>query len=156
MKEDDEPVKILIADDDKDDQELFSDALDESGIPSELETFDNGKELMDNLHDPAEPNPDLIVLDMNMPLKDGKECLKEIKADPELCNIPTVMFTTSNNEHDINETYEAGANLFVQKPTIFSKMVSIIKKILTLDWKDFFPRPLRERFFVSEKTIGKD
>src|SRR5436190_4046279 len=128
MSEKDEPVRILLADDDKDDQELFSDALEETQIPSELHTVNNGKELMENLHDASEPNPDLIVLDMNMPLKDGRECLKEIKSDPELCEIPTVMYTTSNNEHDIQETYDSGANLFVQKPTIFSKLVSIIKK----------------------------
>ncbi len=73
-------------------------------------------------------------------MKENDEPVKiEIKAHPELCDIPTVMYTTSNNEHDIKETYVAGANLFVQKPTIFNKLIRILKWILTMDWKDFMP-----------------
>src|SRR4051812_23778728 len=86
-----EPVKVLLAEDDKDDQEFFSEALDKSKVPSELTTVENGQELVDHLKDPAEPNPDIIFMDINMPGKGGKEALAEIKSDETLKEIPTVM-----------------------------------------------------------------
>src|SRR4051812_10479626 len=113
---DNEPIKAIMADDDHDDQEMFQEAIEETQVPVDLTVVDNGQQLMDNLHDPEEPNPDIIFLDINMPVKDGKECLAEIKADDDLKDIPTVMYTTSNHEKDIEETFNSGANLFVSKP----------------------------------------
>jgi CheY-like chemotaxis protein len=148
-----EPVKVMLADDDKEGQEIFAEAVAESNIPVELTTADNGQELMDKLHDPNEPNPDVIFLDINMPVKDGKEALKEIKSDEELKDIPTVIYTASDSKKDIEDTFHAGANLYVTKPVSFRSLVSIIRKILTLDWKKYLPRPIRELFFVSDKDI---
>ncbi|MEO6301873.1 MAG: response regulator [Bacteroidia bacterium] len=149
-----DPIKILLADDDKDDQHLFKEALDHTPVPTELTTENNGQDLMDNLRDPEIPNPDVIFLDINMPGKNGKECLKEIKEDEELKDIPTVMYTTSTSEQDINETYQKGANLYVPKPYSFSSIILILKNIFTLKWKQLFIKPDKKDFVLSEKTVN--
>ncbi len=148
-----DPIKITLADDDKDDQHLFKEALDHTNVPAELTIKNNGQDLMDNLHDPEIPNPDIIFLDINMPGKNGKECLKEIKEDEALKDIPTVMYTTSTNEQDINEAYHKGANLYVPKPYSFSSIISILKNIFTLKWKHLFTKPDKKDFVLSEKTV---
>ncbi len=149
----DEPVKILLAEDDKDDQELFQEALDKSEIPSELTVVDNGKELIDTLKDPNEPNPDIIFIDINMPEKNGKEALAEIKADDTLKEIPAIILSTSKNEKDINETYEAGANLYVHKPSTFESFILLLKKVFSLKWAGALLKPIKKRFVLSEKNL---
>ncbi len=149
-----EPVKVVLADDDKDDQEIFTEALTQTDIPANITTVDNGEELMDHLKDPAEPNPDIIFLDINMPAKGGKEVLEEIKSDNELKDIPTVMLSTSENPKDVEDTFNAGANLYVRKPYSFRNFVLLLKKIFSLKWAGDLMRPLRKNFFLSEKNIG--
>ena len=149
----DEPLKVTLADDDKDDQEIFQEALNQTPVVSELTTVDNGQELMDNLKDETIPNPDVIFLDINMPGKDGKECLKEIKNDDNLKDIPTVMFTTSTSEKDIEETHKTGANLFVPKPNSFNTLVVILKNIFTFKWSDLFKRPEKKDYLLSDKDL---
>ena len=148
-----EPVKVVLADDDKDDQELFTEALNHAEIPADVTTVDNGQELINHLKDPAEPNPDIIFLDINMPVKDGKQVLAEIKADETLKDIPTVMLSTSENPKDVEETFNAGANLYVRKPYSFRNLVLLLKKIFTLKWAGDLLKPLRKSFFMSEKHI---
>src|SRR6187401_1671045 len=114
-----EPVKVILTDDDKDSQKIFKDALARTKIPAELITADNGQQLMEKLHDPGHPTPDVIFLDINMPKKNGKECLVEIKSNKNLKDIPCVMYSASGTEKDIEETYRAGANLYVTKPMSF-------------------------------------
>ena len=151
-----EPVKILLAEDDKDDQEFFSEALDASKVPSELTTVENGQELIDHLKDPAEPNPDIIFMDINMPGKGGKEALAEIKSDETLKEIPTVMLSTSSHPTDIEETFEKGANLYVKKPNSIYSLVNILKKIFTLHWTKALMRPIKKAFFISEQNIADE
>ena len=150
-----EPVKVVLADDDKDDQEIFEDALNETSIPAELKTVDNGQELIDHLKDPAEPNPDIIFVDINMPLKDGKEVLAEIKSDETLKDIPTVVISTSDHPKDIEDTFNAGANLYVRKPFSFGSLIIILKKVFMLKWVGALLKPLRKTFFMSEKNISE-
>ena len=150
-----ETVKVVLADDDKDDQEIFEDALNEASIPAELKTVDNGQELLDHLKDPSEPNPDIIFLDINMPVKSGKEVLAEIKADETLKDIPTVVISTSDHPRDIEDTFKAGANLFVRKPFSFSSLIIMLKKIFMLKWAGELFKPLRKTFFMSEKNISE-
>jgi CheY-like chemotaxis protein len=150
-----EPAKVLLADDDKEDQELFQEALTETNIPSELTIVDNGKDLMDNLKDPAEPNPDIIFIDINMPVKNGKQALAEIKSDENLKDIPTVILSTSKNENDVEETFQAGANLYVPKPNSFGILIMMLKKIFSLKWTGDLFRPLRKTFLMSEDTVRK-
>lgn len=125
---------ILMADDDDDDRLLAQDALSESQLEGTLHFVENGEDLMDYLWrrgkyaPPAEaPRPGLILLDLNMPRKDGREALREIKADPELRRIPVVVLTTSKADTDIGAIYELGANSFISKPFQFEALVNVMK-----------------------------
>jgi len=125
---------ILMADDDDDDRLLAQDALSESQLEGDLHFVENGEDLMDYLWrrgkygPPADaPRPGLILLDLNMPRKDGREALREIKADPELRRIPVVVLTTSKADTDIGAIYELGANSFISKPFQFEALVNVMK-----------------------------
>ena len=113
---------------------LAKDAFEESRLSNTFEMVEDGEELMDYLHnrgkfsgDDARPLPGLILLDLNMPKKDGREALKEIKSCPELRRIPVVVLTTSKAEEDILRTYDLGVNSFVVKPVTFEALVDVLK-----------------------------
>jgi CheY-like chemotaxis protein len=148
-----EPIKVLLADDDKDDQHLFEEALEHTPVDTELTTVDNGKELMDKLKDPEIPNPDVIFLDLNMPVKDGKECVNEIKTDDSLKDIPVVIYSTSNSEKDKSDTYKAGANLYVSKPSSFSKIIQVLKNIFMLRWHKLSEPTDQKDFVVTDESV---
>jgi CheY-like chemotaxis protein len=154
--EEKEPLKILLAEDDKDDQELFMEALDATKVPSEVTTVENGEQLLSTLKDPAEPNPDIVFIDINMPVKDGKQALEEIKSNGELKDIPAVMLSTSNHPSDIEETFQKGANLYIQKPSSFIGFILILKKVFVLHWTKALINPVKNVFFVSEKNISRN
>lgn len=123
-------ILILLADDDEDDRMLTADALRISKLANTLSTVNDGEELMDYLYHrgryapPASsPKPGLLLLDLNMPRKDGREALREIKADPQLKSIPVVVLTTSKAEEDIERAYNLGANSFIVKPVSFDGLV---------------------------------
>ena len=127
---------ILMADDDPDDFFLVKDALKESGLPGDVQLVADGEELMDYLYRRGKffnlenmPLPCLILLDLNMPKKDGLEALTEIKKDPHFRRIPIVVFTTSGSEDDIFCSYELGASSFITKPTSFDELVEVLKKL---------------------------
>ena len=129
-------VTILMADDDDDDCLLTREALVESRLANDLYFVQDGEELMDYLYRRGQyaqqsksPRPGLILLDLNMPKKDGREALKEIKADPNLRRIPVVVLTTSKAEEDIVHSYDLGANSFITKPVTFDSLVEVIKTI---------------------------
>jgi CheY-like chemotaxis protein len=130
------PITILLADDDPDDRMLARDALDESRLANDLHEVVDGEELLEYLRrkgkyaDPASaPRPGLILLDLNMPRKDGREALREIKADPELRSIPVVVLTTSQAEEDIYRTYDLGVSSFITKPVSFEGLVAVMKAL---------------------------
>ena len=130
------PTVILMADDDADDRLLAGDALRECGLGESVRFVENGEELMDYLlhranysESAAPPRPGLILLDLNMPKKDGREALREIKANPELRQIPVIVFTTSNSDVDIHCTYDLGANSFIPKPVRFDSLVNVMKAL---------------------------
>ena len=129
-------ITILVAEDDEDDRLLMQDALEENRLANNLHFVGDGVELLDYLNhrgdfaDPkSSPRPSLILLDLNMPRKDGREALKEIKADPELRQIPIVVLTTSKAEEDILRTYDLGVSSFIAKPVVFDSMVQIMKMV---------------------------
>ncbi|GAB1542669.1 response regulator [Scytonema sp. NUACC21] len=139
---------ILMAEDDEDDRMLVREALTESRLTHELYTVTDGEELMDYLHQRGKyadkniaPRPCLILLDLNMPKKDGREALKEIKADSNLRQIPIVVLTTSKAEEDIHSTYDLGANSFIIKPATFASLVEVMKAIGKY-WFDTVELPL--------------
>ncbi|UCE71021.1 MAG: response regulator [Nitrospiraceae bacterium] len=143
-------VTILMADDDEDDRLMTKDALEESRLHNELRFVEDGEELMDYLRRQGEyadaekaPRPGLILLDLNMPRKDGREALKEIKADPELKRIPIIVLTTSKAEEDILRTYDLGVNSFIIKPVSFQGLVEVMKS-LALYWLEIVELPLEK------------
>jgi len=150
-----EPLKIILAEDDKDDQELFMEALDAANVPSEVTTVENGEELLSTLKDPTEENPDIVFIDINMPVKGGKQALAEIKSDQKLKDIPAVMLSTSNHPDEIEDTFNKGANLYIQKPSSFTGFILILKKVFFLHWTKALINPAKSIFFVSEKNIAR-
>lgn len=149
-----EPVKIILAEDDRDDQELFLEALTATEISSEVITVQNGDELVNTLKDADEAKPDIIFIDINMPVKGGKEALAEIKSDLKLKDIPAVMLSTSDHPKDIEDTLNNGANLYIQKPSSFTGFILILKKVFVLHWTKTLVNPVKKIFFVSEKNIS--
>src|SRR5687768_15797658 len=130
------PIVILLADDDEEDRMLAANALQESRVVNDLRFVTDGEELLDYLlhrgryEDPAfSPIPGLILLDLNMPRKDGREALREVKAHPDLRRIPIVVLTTSKAEEDIYRTYDLGANSFITKPVSFEGLVMVMRDI---------------------------
>jgi len=129
-------ITILLADDDADDRMMAADALEESRLANDLKFVEDGEELMDYLRRRGKfagsneaPRPGLILLDLNMPRKDGREALKEIKADPELRSIPVIVLTTSKAEEDIYRTYDLGVNSFITKPVNFESLVAVMRAL---------------------------
>ncbi len=128
-----ELVRILLAEDDDDDFFLTQRALQENRLRNEVTRVNDGEELMDYLRHSGDftaakpPAPSLILLDLNMPRKDGREALKEIKAHPEFRRIPIVVLTTSKAEEDILRTYDLGVNSYITKPVTFKSLVEIVK-----------------------------
>lgn len=127
MNTNSEPL-ILMADDDADDCTLARNALRESGARGAMRCIENGMELMDYLSR-SESAPVLILLDLNMPIKDGRQVLKEIKSMPAFQHIPVVVFTTSRESKDIAYSVEMGAQSFITKPNTFGEWVSIMKSL---------------------------
>lgn len=125
-----QPISILLADDDADDRLITLQAFRQHHVANDLRFVVDGEELMDYLlkRGPyaAAPRPGIILLDLNMPRKDGREALREIKAHPDLRHIPVVVLTTSGEEEDILRTYDLGASSFIRKPVGFDAFVRII------------------------------
>jgi CheY-like chemotaxis protein len=140
-------ITILLVDDDEEDLAMTVDALRESRLGNDLRTAHEGEELMDYLlrkgeySDPASsPMPGLILLDLNMPKKDGREALAEIKANPELRKIPVIVLTTSRAEEDIFRTYDLGVSSFITKPVTFAGLVEAMR-VLTQYWLEIVELP---------------
>lgn len=129
-------IEILIADDDAEDRMIILDTLKESRLKNTIQYVENGEELMLYLQNDGKysdkkkyPTPGIILLDLNMPKKDGREALKEIKADKNLKSIPIIILTTSKAEEDILKTYDLGVNSFITKPVTFSAMVEVMNTL---------------------------
>ena len=150
MKIEGKVITILLADDDPDDRKLTQDAFVENRLVNVLHCVEDGEELMEYLRRQGRyvdqkdaPLPGLILLDLNMPRKDGREALKEIKADPELRRIPIVVLTTSKAEEDILRTYDLGVNSYVTKPVTFKSLVELVK-VLGRYWFEVVELPPSE------------
>lgn len=129
------PITILMADDDQDDCLLVNKAFEASRLANDLRFVADGEELMDYLYRRGTyedaPRPGLILLDLNMPRKDGREALKEIKEDAGLKDIPVVVLTTSKDEEDILRSYNLGANSYITKPVTFEGLSDVMKSLGT-------------------------
>jgi len=140
-------IHIVIAEDDEEDRMLTREAMIESRVKNTVHFVEDGEYLMDYLHNKGDfsdkskyPAPGLILLDLNMPRKDGREALKEIKSNEHLKRIPVVILTTSKAEEDIIRTYDLGVNSFITKPVTFEGMINVMKTLGTY-WLDIVELP---------------
>lgn len=158
-------IVILMADDDDDDYLLTQKALKQSKLLNTLCRVRDGEELMDYLHGQGAyegqncPRPGVILLDLNMPKKDGREALKEIKSDPGLRGIPVVVFTTSKAEEDIYKSYQLGVNSFITKPVTFDGLIQVVQtlgrywfEIVELPVKNGADKPCENTETANEKA----
>ena len=142
------PIKILLADDDADDREIFQQALNDAHADAKLTTVADGEKLMQYLAEVDGQHPDIIFLDINMPGKNGKKCLQEIRSNDKLKHVPIVIFSTSAYKEDVEETFTNGANLYVSKPMSYQNQVNILKNIFSGDWQNELLKPDKTRFIL--------
>lgn len=140
---------ILLADDDEDDRLIFQEALQDVGSGLQLTTVSGGEQLMDLLLKDQGLRPDLLFLDLNMPCKNGYECLQEIKSHEELQQIPVIIFSTSLQAQSIRHVYEHGAALYMVKPVSFSDMRQMLEKVLEMDWNNMHQQLPPDQFIIK-------
>ena len=139
---------IFYTDDDADDILIFSQALKEAGNNNyNLKAVEDGEELLESLKNPP-PTPNIIFLDLNMPGKDGRETLKEIKEDEKLKNYPVIILSTSTSKADIDFTYKHGASHYMTKPRKYSDLIKMLQTCLKIDWKTY-DKPKIENYLLT-------
>jgi CheY-like chemotaxis protein len=132
---DQEPLYILLADDDESDRLIFREAFEEIKVKTVVNTVNDGDELIRYLESPGTILPHILFLDLNMPRKGGMECLKEIKCNPRYKDIAIAIYSTSAAEKDVEETFVKGANIYIKKPGSFEKLKKILAKVVTINWQ---------------------
>lgn len=144
-------ISIILTEDDADDQDFFQDALKDINIPAELLIVHDGAELITTLVETVTepPPPHLIFLDLNMPRKNGFECIKEIRENPKLKKIPIVVFTTTDNKTEVEKTFNLGANCFIQKPTSHRDLIQLINSALKLKLWETNSRLSKEKYVLT-------
>lgn len=130
-----EYMHIILADDDEDDRLFFTDAFDELKINTKVQTYNDGAALMDYLNDEDSILPEILFLDLNMPKKNGIECLQEIKSNPKFSNIAVAIYSTSSSEEHIEETFVNGANIYIKKPSDFNMLKKVLSDVVTINWQ---------------------
>jgi len=135
-----EYTRIFLADDDEDDCVLFQEALEELDRNTELIVSKDGEQLMKNFDEKVPPPPHVLFLDLNMPRKNGFECLKEMKRNEKLKDIPVVVFSTSGDKSSMETTFHDGAHYYIRKPGSFELLKKIIEKVLAQNWNEYSPR----------------
>ncbi|MFN3754933.1 response regulator [Flavobacterium sp.] len=130
-----EYIHIILADDDEDDRLFFTDAFDELKISTKVNTFNDGVELMNYLNQPEAILPNVLFLDLNMPRKNGIECLDEIKQNDRFNDIAIAIFSTSSSEEHIEETFVRGANIYIKKPSDFATLKKVLSDVVTINWQ---------------------
>jgi CheY-like chemotaxis protein len=143
------PLKILLADDDFDDCNFFKLALEALPLTTKLSIVNDGEQLMAYLDKNAQQLPDVLFLDLNMPRKNGFECLSEIKLNASLKILPVVIFSTSYEHEVINLLYQNGAKYFMRKPAEFSQLKNIIQHTVQLIMQENITQPTKENFVLT-------
>lgn len=132
-----EPTLIFLADDDDDDCMLFQEVLDDLDRNTELIISQDGEQLMKTFEEKVPPIPHVLFLDLNMPRKNGFECLKEIKLDKKLINIPIVVLSTAGDSDYIERAFNDGAHYYIRKPGCFEHLKKLIEKVLAQNWTEY-------------------
>lgn len=128
-------ILITLADDDEDDRLFFTDAFDELKINTVVNTVNDGVQLMDFLNNPESVLPNIIFLDLNMPIKSGIDCLKEIKQNDRFKDIAIAIYSTSSSDEDVENTFVLGANIYIKKPSDFNTLKKVLNEVVTLNWQ---------------------
>lgn len=128
-------IHIILADDDEDDRLFFTDAFNELGMNTRVNTFNDGIELMNYLNSNDAVLPQILFLDLNMPKKNGIECLNEIKANSNMSDIAIAIYSTSASEEDIEETFVLGANIYIKKPSSFKQLKKVLSEVVSINWQ---------------------
>jgi len=144
-----DPIKIFLAEDDEDDREFFKEALKNLPIQTELTILKDGEELMAALDTCIPPPPFVIFLDLNMPRKNGFECLTEMRQIAKLRKIPIIILSTSDNEDAINTTYSLGANFYIRKPRSFAQLKKVIELVLTVELAKGGQQITKEKYLLA-------
>jgi CheY-like chemotaxis protein len=143
------PIQIILADDDEDDRLLFRDAFKEIKLKTEVRLLNDGVELMEYLGQGSAVKPHVLFLDLNMPRKNGMDCLDEIRNHEGLKDIAVVIYSTSASEEDIEETFVRGANVYIRKPNNFNELKKILEKVITINWQYHTSGLNKENFLLS-------
>ena len=144
-----EPLNVLLADDDEDDRLFFKDAIDEVKIKTNVTMVNDGVELMDYLNKQNIVLPHVIFLDLNMPRKNGIQCLEEIRANKVLRDLSVAIYSTSASEDDIEETFVKGANVYIKKPNDFATLKRAIAQVISINWQYQTSGLNKENFLLS-------
>ena len=154
MKHKQNSIHILLAEDDEDDEFLFKELITHLSVSTFLITVQDGEKLMNVLSTyPTIPPPHLIFLDINMPRKNGLECLTEIRSHKRYDNTPVFMFSTSQDEGSVNKAYEIGANLYIPKSQFFSGEKDIIEQLFSIHWKEYISKLPRDQFIFGKVAV---
>ena len=145
-------TKVVIAEDDNDDFELFNGAIQELSLSVEITRAENGEILMRLLDVNI---PDILFLDLFLPRKDGKICLREIRANKKYDYLPVIIFSSFADPHSIEFTFREGANAFVIKPDSFSQLRDILKQIFSIEWKKSMYYPALPDFVIN-RALGSN
>jgi len=143
-------IKILLTDDDEDDRDFFAEALEDLDLDYPIEFCKNGVELLDRLYDANLPIPDIIFLDLNMPILSGFETLQQIRENDKFKDIPVIaIYSTSATVDGIKSTFGLGANAYVVKPLAFNDLKILLKKVIELDWTEKLSDASIETFVIT-------
>jgi CheY-like chemotaxis protein len=128
-------IRILLADDDKDDRFFFQEAFKEIEAKTSIETVSDGEQLGIYLEKKGNPLPHLLFLDLNLPRKNGLECLHDIRTNSAFNDLLVIIYSTSSSERDISESFQKGANLYIRKSNDFFTLTKVMNKVINVDWK---------------------
>jgi CheY-like chemotaxis protein len=143
-----EYITIYLADDDEDDRLFFTEAFDQLKINTKVSTFNDGVDLMNHLNKPDSILPNILFLDLNMPLKNGFECLLEIKKNKKFNDIAIAIYSTASTEEHIEETFINGANIYIKKPNNFETLKKILSDVVIINWQYHTSNLNKDNFLI--------
>jgi CheY-like chemotaxis protein len=135
MMNDDEPLHIIMADDNENDRDFFREALGDIKVKTVVTFVNDGSQLMDHLNSPENRMPHVVFIDLNMPSKDGMECLSEIRKDNKLKDLIVVIYSADAADDKVEEAFIRGANIYIQKPNDLTTMKNSLSQVINLNWQ---------------------
>lgn len=142
-------IHILLADDDPDDREFFSEAIQSIDLPHKLTMFEDGQALMDYLSGVDLDIPHILFLDLNMPCKSGFDCLDDIRKNDKLRDLSVAIYSTSSSERDVEEAFVGGANIYIKKPSDFQLLKKMVSDVVKMNWQYHNSGLNRDNFLYS-------